>query len=115
MIPVPGSLRVWLVLGHTDMRSGMNSLAVHVQELLKRNPHSGDMFVFRGKRGDTVKVIWHEGLGMSLYVKRLERGRFIWPAPVDGTVTVSPAQLGYMLEGIDWRNPVPTFRPEYAG
>ena len=52
---------------------------------------------------------------MSLYAKRLERGRFIWPLPVDGAVAITPAQLGYLLEGIDWRNPVHTFRPKAAG
>jgi len=58
--------------------------------------------VFRGKRGDLLKILWHDGLGMSLYAKRLERGRFIWPSPADGVVPISAAQLGYMLEGIDW-------------
>ncbi|WP_352725047.1 IS66 family insertion sequence element accessory protein TnpB [Mesorhizobium sp. M0500] len=50
-----------------------------------------------------VKIIWHDGLGMSLYAKRLEKGRFLWPSPADGTVSISPAQLAYMLDGIDWR------------
>ena len=52
---------------------------------------------------------------MSLYAKRLERGRFIWPSPADGIVAITPAQLAYLLEGIDWRNPRHTFRPERAG
>jgi transposase len=56
------------------MRKGMNTLALHVQETLGRNPHAGDLFVFRGARGDKLKMIWHDGLGTSLYVKRLERG-----------------------------------------
>jgi transposase len=55
--------------------------------------------------GDLLKILWHDGLGMSLYAKRLERGRFIWPSPTDGVVSITAAQLGYMLEGIDWRNP----------
>lgn len=112
MISVPRDSRVWLALGHTDMRRGMNSLGLHVQEILKRNPNGGDIFVFRGRRGDHIKIIWHDGLGMSLYAKRLERGRFIWPTPVDGTVSISSSQLGYMLDGIDWRNPQYTFRPD---
>jgi transposase len=61
------------------------------------------------------EVLWHDGLGTSLYAKRLERGRFIWPSPADGVVAISSAQLGYLLEGIDWRNPVRTWRPERAG
>jgi transposase len=76
---------------------------------------AGDLFVFRGRSGDLIKIIWHDGLGMSLYAKRLERGRFIWPAPADGVVAISSAQLAYMLDGIDWRNPRFTFRPERVG
>ena len=72
-------------------------------------------FVFRGARGDLIKILWHDGLGMSLYAKRLERGRFVWPSTSGGSVSISAAQLGYMLDGIDWRNPVHTFRPERAG
>ena len=65
--------------------------------------------------GDLLKILWHDGLGMSLYAKRLERGRFIWPSPADGVVPITAAQLGYMLEGIDWRHPQRTWRPEMAG
>ena len=115
MIPVPSGVRVWLAVGHTDMRRGMNSLALQVQEKLGRDPHAGDLYVFRGKRGHLIKILWHDGIGMSLYAKRLERGRFIWPSPADGTVAITAAQLAYMLEGIDWRNPVHTWRPEAAG
>ena len=71
MIPVPSGVRVWIATGHTDMRGGMNSLALKVQEGLKRDPHAGDLYVFRGRRGDLIKVLWHDGLGMSLYAKRL--------------------------------------------
>ena len=115
MIPVPPGVRVWLVSGMTDMRRGMNGLALQVQQALGCDPHAGDLYVFRGKRGDLVKILWHDGLGMSLYAKRLERGRFIWPTPCDGAVAISPAQLGYMLEGIDWRHPQQTWRPSMAG
>jgi transposase len=115
MIPVPGGVRVWLAVGRTDMRRGMNGLALQVQEALRRDPHAGDLYVFRGRRGDLIKILWHDGLGMSLYAKRLERGRFIWPSPADGVVSITPAQLAYMLDGIDWRNPHHTFRPERAG
>jgi transposase len=115
MIPVPSGVRVWLAVGHTDMRRGMDSLALQVQQALGRDPHTGDLYVFRGKRGHLIKILWHDGIGMSLYAKRLERGRFIWPSPADGTVAITPAQLAYMLEGIDWRNPVHTWRPQAAG
>lgn len=102
MIPVPSGVRVWLAVGRTDMRRGMNGLALQVQETLKRDPHGGDLYIFRGRRGDLIKVLWHDGLGMSLYAKRLERGRFIWPSPADGIVAITPAQLAYLLDGIDW-------------
>ena len=97
------------------MRRGMNGLALQVQQALQRDPHAGDLYVFRGKRGDLVKILWHDGVGMSLYAKRLERGRFIWPTQSQGVVSISPAQLGYMLDGIDWRNPQHTWRPQAAG
>ena len=115
MIPVPSGVRVWLTVGHTDMRRGMNGLALQVQEALGRDPHAGDLYVFRGKRGDLLKILWHDGLGMSLYAKRLKRGRFLWPAPASGAVSISPAQMAYMLDGIDWRNPQHTCRPQVAG
>ncbi|WP_422920016.1 IS66 family insertion sequence element accessory protein TnpB [Rhizosaccharibacter radicis] len=105
VIVPPTGVRVWLANGHTDMRRGMNGLALQVQETLQRDPHAGDLYVFRGRRGDLVKILWHDGLGMSLYAKRLERGRFLWPSPADGCVAISASQLGYMLDGIDWRNP----------
>ena len=98
MILVPSGVRVWLAVGHTDMRRGMNSLALQVQEVLKRDPHAGDLYVFRGRRGHLIKILWHDGIGMSLYAKRLERGRFLWPSPADGIVAISAAQLAYMLE-----------------
>ena len=115
MIPVPSGVRVWLATGVTDMRRGMNGLTLQVQEAMGRDPYAGDLFVFRGRRGNLIKVLWHDGLGTSLYAKRLERGRFIWPSPADGVVPISSAQLGYLLEGIDWRNPVRSWRPERAG
>src|SRR3954469_2707873 len=115
MIPVPPGVRVWLAVGRTDMRKGMNGLALQVQQALGRDPHAGDLYVFRGARGDLIKIIWHDGIGMSLYSKRLESGRFIWPSPADGAVAISAAQLAYMLDGIDWRNPRYTFRPQRAG
>ena len=115
MIPVPAVTRVWLASGHTDMRKGFDGLAMLVQETLKRDPHGGQLFVFRGKRGDLIKLIWHDGQGMCLFAKRLERGRFIWPATAGEAVTITAAQLGYLLEGIDWRAPIRTQRPELAG
>ena len=97
MIPIPSGARVWLAGGHTDMRRGFDGLALQVQETLKHDPHNGHLFVFRGRRGGLIKILWHDGQGMCLFAKRLERGRFIWPSPADGVVTITPAQLGYLL------------------
>ena len=106
---------MYLATGVTNMRRGMNTLALQVQESLGRDPHGGDLFIFRGRRGDLVKCLWHDRIGVSLYTKRLERGRFAWPSAAGGAVSISAAQLGYLLEGIDWRNPVRTWRPLRAG
>lgn len=115
MIAVPSNVRVWIATGHTDMRRGMTGLALQVQEALGHDPHAGDLYIFRGRRGDLVKIFWHDGIGLSLYAKRLDRGKFIWPSAVGGAVSISAAQMAYMLEGIDWRNPRMTWRPESAG
>jgi len=115
MIAFPGDVRVWLATGHTDMRKGFGSLALLVQENLKRSPFSGELFVFRGRQGNLVKLIWHDGQGACLFTKRLERGRFLWPSMADGAVTISAAQLSYLLSGIDWRMPRETWRPRAAG
>jgi transposase len=97
------------------MRKGFAGLAMLVQETLKHDPHGGQLFVFRGKRGDLIKLIWHDGQGACLFAKRLERGRFIRPITTGDAVTITAAQLGYLLEGIDWRAPIRTQRPELAG
>jgi transposase len=115
MIPVPAGVRVWIAAGVTDMRKGFDGLAMLVQEKLRQDPNGGHVFVFRGKRGGLVKLYWHDGQGACLFAKRLERGRFIWPATDGDAVTITTAQLGYLLEGIDWRAPARTYRPELAG
>ena len=115
MIAIPCNVRVWLATGHTDMRRGYRSLALLVQEELKRDPHAGDLYVFRGRRSNLIKIIWHDGQGACLFSKRLERGRFLWPSMADGVVTISVAQLSYLLSGIDWRMPQEVWRPRAAG
>ena len=67
------------------------------------------------KSGDLIKVLFWDGQGLCLFAKRLERGRFIWPQAKDGAVTLTLAQLSMLLEGIDWRMPARTWRPEMAG
>jgi transposase len=115
MIGLAPETRVWLASGPTDMRRGFDGLALLVQEVLKRDPHCGHLFVFRGKRGGLLKILWHDGQGMCLFAKRLERGRFVWPRTEGEAVSIGAAQLGYLLEGIDWRLPQRTARPQAAG
>src|SRR6478736_3881279 len=91
MIPIPSGVRVWIATGHTDMRRGMQGLALQVQESLKRDPHAGDLYIFRGRRGDLAKILWHDGIGLSLYAKRLDRGKFIWPSASGDAVSISAA------------------------
>ena len=74
MIPVPAGVRVWLAAGHTDMRKGFDGLAMLVQEKLKHDPHGGQLFVFRGKRGDLIKLFWHDGQGACLFAKKTGAG-----------------------------------------
>ena len=114
MIGLPSGTRVWLVAGHTDMRKGFDGLAAVVQAALAANPFDGHVFVFRGRRGDLIKVLWFDGQGLLLLAKRLEHGHFVWPQASEGRVVLSPAQLSMLLEGIDWRMPVRTHLPELA-
>ncbi|RPI60988.1 MAG: transposase, partial [Lysobacterales bacterium] len=85
-----------------------------VQLSLHEDPFSGQLFVFRGRRGDRVKILWWDGDGLCLFAKRLERGRFVWPRATDGTVHLTQAQLSMLLEGIDWRRPLRTQAPQLA-
>lgn len=105
MIPLPSGTKIWLVAGITDMRNGFNGLAAKVQMALKDDPMSGHVFIFRGRSGSQVKLLWSTGDGLCLLTKRLERGRFAWPSARDGKVFLTPAQLAMLLEGIDWRQP----------
>src|SRR5260370_31708863 len=80
-----------------------------------QGPAGRSFILLRGRRGDLLKVIWHDGQGACLFTTRLERRRFLWPSVADGAVTISSAQLGYLLSGIDWRHPQETWRPTSAG
>jgi transposase len=116
MIAFPAGAKVWIAGGVTDMRRGMNALALQVRQGLGRASHAGGLSCFRGRRGDLVKPLRRDGVGMSLYAKRLEAGKFIWPVARSGeAVQISAAQLGYLLEGIGRRNPRWTQRPAKAG
>jgi transposase len=91
-----------------------DGLSAKVQTVLEQQPFSGHVFVFRGRRGDVVMLLWWDGDGLCLFAKRLERGRFIWPQATEGTVCLTRAQLSMLLEGIDWRRPQRTWTPEIA-
>jgi transposase len=108
MIGWPGGARIWLAAGVTDMRKGFDGLAALVQTRLAEDPFCGHVFVFRGRRGDLVKLLWWSGDGLCLFAKRLERGRFVWPQATNGVVSLTHAQLSMLLEGIDWRRPLRT-------
>ena len=106
---------MWLAAGVTDMRKGFNGLSALAEKVLEHDPFCGHLFVFRGRRGDLLKMIWFDGQGACLFSKRLEKGRFVWPSAAQGKVTLTPAQLSMLLEGIDWRVPERTWRPLRAG
>ena len=108
MIVPPAGTRIWIAAGITDMRRGFDGLAALVQTQLQADPFSGQIFVFRGRRGDRIKVLWWDGDGLCLFAKRLEHGKFVWPQVTHGTVALTPAQLSMLLEGIDWQRPVRT-------
>jgi transposase len=114
MIAPPSQSKIWIAAGVTDLRRGFTGLSALVQTKLEQNPLSGQVFIFRGRRGDLVKLIWFDGDGLCLFAKRLERGRFVWPQATEGTVSLTRAQLSMLLEGIDWRRPERTWDPQLA-
>jgi transposase len=114
MIAPPAGVRVWLAAGATDMRKGFDGLAALVQMQLSEDPFSGHLFVFRGRRGDRLKILWWSGDGLCLLYKRLESGRFVWPQARSGCVSLTSAQLSMLLEGIDWRRPARSWQPQSA-
>ncbi len=114
MITIPAGAQVWIAAGVTDLRRGFTGLSAVVQMKLEQDPFGGHVFVFRGRRGDLVKILWWDGDGLCLFAKRLERGRFVWPKTENGKVALTRAQLSMLLEGIDWRAPIRTATPEMA-
>ena len=102
MIGTPNGSRIWIVAGATDLRRGFDGLCAQVQHQLNESPYSGDLYIFRGRRGDKIKILWYSGDGLVLYYKRLSTGMFTWPQVKDGTVSLSAAQIvSMLLEGID--------------
>jgi len=116
MILVPPGVRILLAAQPVDFRKGMDGLAALVQQALRADPFQGDVFIFRARRADRVKLLVFDGAGLCLYSKRLEAGRFCWPSPAEGVVRLSAAQLATLLEGLVWNRlqPRPVRRPSAA-
>ncbi len=112
----PGT-KVFLSCAPISMRKGFDGLAAEVANVIRMDPFCGHLFVFRGKRGDYVKVLYWDGSGLCLYAKRLEKGRFVWPPIVDERLQLTSAQLALLIEGMDWRRtvaPMDVVRPTAA-
>lgn len=116
MIALPSGVRVYIACGVTDMRRGMVGLAMLVQQGLDANPFDGGVYAFRGRRAGLIKLIWHDGVGLCMLTKRLEQGQFAWPSTTStGRIALTAPQLAALLDGCEWRAPVPRLRPELAG
>ena len=115
MIALAPGVRVYLAGGATDMRKGMAGLAMLVQQGLG-DPFDGALYAFRGRRAGLIKLLWHDGIGLCLLTKKLERGQFVWPSTTTtGRIALSAAQLAALLDGCEWRAPPVRQRPELAG
>lgn len=116
MISLDSGVRIYLACGATDMRKGMAGLAMLVQQSLAEDPFSGAVYAFRGRRAGLIKLLWHDGIGLCLLTKRLERGQFAWPsATTTGRIQLSAPQMAALLDGCEWRAPAKPRRPELAG
>ena len=96
------------VLGHVRrvLVAGFDGLAAKAQQIIGADPFSGHVFIFRSKRGHYLKGLYWDGSGLCLFAKRLERNKFVWPPIVDGTLTLTPAQLALLIEAMDWRRTI---------
>lgn len=114
---LPANTRVHLAVGKTDMRKGIDGLAMMVQDVLEEDPFSGHLFAFRGGRANLIKILYWDGNGMCLFSKRLDQGGFIWPTvgEVGGQIVLTSSQLALLIDGIDWRVPQQVWRPAKAG
>jgi transposase len=102
MIVPPTNVKVLVATKPVDFRKGATGLAAIVKAEFKTDPYSGMIYVFRSKRADRVKLLFWDGTGLCLLIKRLEEGQFRWPRIEDGVIRLSPAQLSALLEGLDW-------------
>lgn len=116
MISAQTGVRIVVATAAIDGRKGMDSLAAVVQQSLRDNPFSGDIFIFRTKKADRIKIVAWDGTGLWLHQKRLEARNFAWPTVKDGTIVLTAAQLAMLLEGLDWWRvaPMKTRTPSIA-
>src|SRR5260370_27726218 len=116
-IALPAGVKVHLAFGCTDMRKGIDGLAMLVQGMLRQDPFSGHLFLFRGRKANLIKIVFWDGTGLCLFTKRLEQGSFLWPSNVepDGTRMLSPAHLAVLMCGVDLRAPQRQWRPAPGG
>ena len=101
-IPSRPGLRVLVASSPVDFRKGMDGLVALVTQVLAADPFAGEVFVFRAKRTDRIKLLLWDGSGLCLVTKRLEAGSFTWPAVQNGALTLSPTQLRLLFAGMDW-------------
>ena len=112
MIGLAPGTKVFLACQPIDLRAGFDGLAAKVQQIIRADPFSGHVFLFRGKRGHYLKGLYWDGSGLCLFAKRLERGKFVWPPLVDDTMTLTPAQLALLIEAMDWRRTIAPPAPQ---
>ena len=103
MITAGAEIQVLVATKPVDFRKQADGLAAIVQATLGADPFCGGaVYVFRSKRMDRVKLLWWDGTGICLMMKRLETGQFRWPPIQDGMMKLSAAQLSALLEGVAW-------------
>src|ERR1700691_5408056 len=106
MISLAPGTKVFLACQPIDLRAGVDGLAAKVKQIIGADPFSGHVLIFRSKRGHYLKGLYWDGSGLHLFAKRLGRGKFVLRALVDGTMTLTPAQLALLIEAMDWRRTV---------
>ena len=115
MLSIAPPPTIYLHSGATDMRKSFDGLSGIIRGTFGGDPADGSLFLFVNKRRDRIKALWWDGQGLVLLAKRLEKGRFLWPTIArEGSVTLTTAQLAMLLEGLDWRTPTPSWKPEIA-
>lgn len=115
MMMIPSGVKVHLAVGYTDMRKGLDGLAMLVQDTLKLEPFSGHLFVFRGRNARKIKILFWDGTGLCLFTKRLSDYRFFWPIRHEkSSIKLTAGQLRMLIDGIDWRKPERIWKPPPA-